>query len=94
MTRARVDDNQAVIVAALRQVGATVQILSAVGRGCPDLLIGFRSLNTLLEVKDAAKSASRRTLTPDERAWHEQWRGQVTTVTTVDEALIAIGAIV
>ena len=94
MTRARVDDNQTAIVAALRQVGATVQILSAVGRGCPDLLAGFRGVNTLLEVKDAAKPPSARTLTPDEREWHDQWRGQVCVVQTADEALAAIGATV
>jgi hypothetical protein len=31
-------------------------------------------------------------LTEDEQQWHAAWRGQVTTVATVDEALAALGA--
>jgi arginine repressor len=89
---ARVDDNQAEIVAALRAAGCTVQSLAAVGRGCPDLLVGrTRSTGTqrnyLLEIKDGAKPPSRRKLTPDEQAWHAAWRGQVAVVESVDEAL-------
>jgi len=93
MTAKRTDANQIEIVRALRQVGASVLILSAVGKGCPDIMAGYRGVNVLLELKDGTKPPSARVLTPDERAWHEQWRGQVATVTTVDEALVAIGAI-
>lgn len=93
MTRARrVDDNQAAVVAALRQVGASVQILSAVGQGCPDILAGYRGVNVLLEIKDGSKPPSARVLTPDEHDWQIAWRGQVTTVKNADEALAAIGA--
>jgi hypothetical protein len=89
----RVDDNQALIVQALRQVGARVQPLHTVGHGCPDLLVGFRGVNILLEVKDGQKPASARVLTSDERAWHDQWRGQVAVVSSIDEALAAVGAV-
>jgi hypothetical protein len=37
--RARTDDNQAAIVAALRQLGCEVADLSGVGDGLPDLLV-------------------------------------------------------
>lgn len=90
---AAVDRNQAEIVKALRGVGATVQILSAVGKGCPDLLVGFRGRNSLIEVKDFAKPPSKRTLTPDQVEWHAGWKGQVAKVETVDAALAVIGAI-
>lgn len=93
MTAKRVDANQQAIVAALRRVGATVQILSAVGHGCPDLLAGYRGVNTLLEVKDGSKPPSARALTPDEHDWQILWRGQVVTVMTIDEALRAVGAL-
>jgi hypothetical protein len=72
---ARVDDNQAEIVEALRKAGATVQSLAEVGRGCPDLLIGYQNKTALIEVKDGAKSPSERKLTPAQDKWHADWRG-------------------
>jgi hypothetical protein len=86
-TRARVDDNQWLIVQTLRQHGASVQPLHTVGKGCPDLLVGFKGRNYLLEVKDGLKSPSKRKLTPDQSAWHEVWAGQVTIVTNCAEAV-------
>jgi hypothetical protein len=67
----RVDENQALIVQALRRVGAEVQSLASVGKGCPDLLCAFRGVNYLLEVKNGMLSPSKRRLTVDEAAWHE-----------------------
>ena len=91
MRRARrVDDNQAKIVAALRQVGATVQVLSGVGGGCPDLLVGIFRRNYLLEVKDGDKSPSRQVLTADEAIWHNEWKGKVVVVTNAEEAVAAL----
>lgn len=88
---AKVDGNHSVIVATLRAVGATVQSLAAVGRGVPDLLVGFRGRNYLLEVKDGTKPPSRRRLTDDERTWHSDWRGTVRIVMSPDDALAAVG---
>lgn len=89
----KIDTNQPAIVRALRQVGASVQILSAVGRGCPDIAVGFRGCNYLLELKDGDKVPSKRKLTPDEIEWHDAWHGQVAIVESIDDALRAIGAI-
>jgi hypothetical protein len=89
---AKIDRNQPEIVAALRKAGATVQILSAVGKGCPDLLVGFRGVNTLIEVKDWQASANDRDLNDNQVDWHGGWRGQVAKVETVDAALAVIGA--
>ena len=85
---AKVDRNQAAIVADLRAVGASVESLARVGAGVPDLLVGFRGSNWLLEVK-----VGKAELTPDQQAWHPTWRGQVAVVRSADEALRAIGAI-
>lgn len=87
---ARVDDNQADIVAALRKIGASVQPLHAVGSGCPDLLVGWRGMTSLLEVKDGSKPPSARKLTPDQVKWHANWRGQVAVVETIEQAIEAI----
>lgn len=90
---AQVDGNQADIVDGLRGVGASVAILSGVGGGVPDLLVGYRRQTFLFEVKDGAKSPSRRQLTPDQKLWHATWAGRpVHVVLTVDQALEVIGA--
>jgi Holliday junction resolvase len=84
---ARVDSNHAEIVKALRQYGCSVQSLAAVGQGCPDLAVGRRLCNLLLEVKDGSKPPSSTRLTTEEINWHASWRGLVVTVYTVEEAL-------
>ncbi len=88
---AKVDRNQPEIVGALRAVGASVEPLHAVGKGCPDLLVGFRGVNHLLEVKDGSLPPSARKLTEAQQQWHPSWRGNVVVVKSVDEAMKAIG---
>jgi Holliday junction resolvase len=83
---ARVDRNQREIVAALRKAGASVQHLHGVGKGCPDLLVGYMSRNYLMEVK-----GPKGTLTSDQVEWHESWRGRACIVRSPLEALEAIG---
>lgn len=91
MKARRVDDNQASIVAALRKAGCSVQVLSSVGNGVPDILVGMVGSNYLMEIKDGSKSPSRRKLTPDEEAWHAAWRGSVVVVESVPQALAVVG---
>ena len=85
---ARIDTNQPEIVEALRKAGASVQHLHMVGHGCPDILVCFRDLLFLMEIK-----SGRGKLTIDEQIWHAAWGGQVAIVRTIEEALIAIGAV-
>lgn len=90
----KIDANQAAIVKALRQAGATVQSLASVGDGAPDLLVGFRLQTVLLECKDGSKPPSARELTDDQIEWHLNWRGgPCMVVNSVDEALAAIGVV-
>lgn len=89
----RVDANQPEIVARLREVGASVTPTHEIGRGFPDLAVGFRGITYLVEVKDGSKPPSKRRLTPDEQEWHETWRGQVAIIETVDDALRLIGVL-
>ena len=90
---AKVDANQREVVAALRGAGATVQLLHAVGEGCPDLLVGYKGLNLLLEVKDGSKPPSAQKLTPQQEVWHRDWRGHRVVVNSPEAALTAIGVI-
>lgn len=85
--RGRTDSNQALIVKALRQCGVSVQVLSGVGEGVPDLLCGWQGRNTLLEVKDGTLPPSKRRLTPEEKDWHDNWRGNVLIVESPEEAI-------
>jgi hypothetical protein len=76
---AKVDDNQASIVRALRSAG----------KGCPDLLVYRADTLSLLEIKDGSKIPSRRKLTPLQVEFHKQWPVHV--VNDIDEALKAVG---
>lgn len=87
---ARVDRNHREIVNALRGVGATVQSLAPIGKGCPDLLVAHDGVNYLLEVK----SGPTEPLTEDERAWLDGWGGQVAVVRSVAGALAVVGVTV
>lgn len=89
---ARIDTNQPEIVQALRDVGASVAITSMVGAGFPDIVVGYRDHNYLIEIKDGSKPPSRRKLTKDEQAFFDTWRGTVYIAKDVDEALEIIGA--
>ena len=86
---ARIDENQPDIVEALRKRGAFVQSLAAIGKGCPDLLVGFHGRWFVLEVKDGSKPPSRQKLTTDERDWitDAQRRAPVHVVTNTVEAV-------
>jgi hypothetical protein len=86
----RVDANHGEIVKALRQCGASVLSLASVGHGCPDVAVGFQGKNYFLEIKDSSKVKSKQALTDLEMEFHVAWRGQVATVTSVEEALAVI----
>lgn len=83
----RIDDNQNGIVEALRKAGASVRIVTQ-GEGIPDLLVGFKGVTFLFEVKDGNKPPSARKLTPAEEKFFMEWRGgMVAIVNSAEEAL-------
>lgn len=85
---ARTDANQDAIVAALRAYGCSVQSLAALGKGCPDLLVGFRGQNWLMECKRQREDRKKRPdLTDDQVDWMRDWRGVVHVVLSADDAL-------
>lgn len=84
---AKIDANQREVVKALRAIGCTVAITSSLGDGFPDLVVGYRGRNYLIEVKDGNKPPSRRKLTKDEKQFSESWKGQYAVVESIDEAI-------
>ena len=72
---ARVDDNQPMAVKAIRDAGMTVAVTSALGKGFPDMAVGFRGLTCLVELKDGAKPPSAQKLTADEEKFRDSWAG-------------------
>ncbi len=89
---ARTDRNQTEIVSALREVGCSVAVTSAVVNGFPDLCVSYAGNTLLMEIKDGSKPKSARELTEDQVKFHLGWRGRIVLVTCVDEALKAVGA--
>jgi Holliday junction resolvase len=90
MRAGRTDANHEAVVKALREAGATVQSLASVGKGVPDLLVGFKSQTMLMEVKDSAKPASKRRLTEDQLRWHGSWRGGPLAIVDSPESAISM----
>ena len=94
MRAAKIDANQEAVVTALRAAGATVQSLAGVGKGVPDLLVGFKGQTLLMEVKDGFKPLSKRSLNEDQLRWHNVWKGgALAVVDSPDAALRMIGVI-
>jgi hypothetical protein len=78
----RIDANQTVIVEGLRDAGRSVVCTHTQKKGFPDLVVGYKGKNWLLEVKDA-----RGKLTPEQVSFHSKWLGQINVVETLAEAL-------
>ena len=85
----RVDANQKKIVDELRKFGFLVQHLHEVGKGCRDILVGYKGTNFLFEIKDPDKPPSKRRLTKDEETWHYTWLrcGQVDIIYSAQGAI-------
>ena len=62
----RVDANQKEIVQELRKRGISVLHTHQLGKGAPDIIVGYMNSNYLIELKDGNKSKSQQRLTKDE----------------------------
>ena len=89
---AKRDDNHAEIRDNLRDIpGVVVADTGSRGGGFPDLVVGYRGVIYLLEVKDGNKPPSKRRLTPDEQKFFNDWGGYpVYVVNSTQEAIDAI----
>jgi len=92
--KAKRDVNEGGIVDGLRQIGATVDRINE--EDLPDLLVGFRGKNFLIEIKAPSGprgGVSGRTLSTGQLKWAMGWRGQIDMARDLDEALRIIGAV-
>jgi Holliday junction resolvase len=85
MRAAKVDLNQAEIVAAFRKLGCCVMHMHTLGKGVPDILVARRGRLWLVEVKGAKGK-----LTPDQEEFHAAWPVHI--VRSVDDAIKLMGA--
>ena len=88
----RTEETVTGLVRALTALGCSVQPLS--GRGVPDLLVGIRGRNFLLECKaplGVRGGASGRGLNEAQEAWARSWRGDAPMLArTTDDAVAVI----
>lgn len=88
--RARKDQNQGLIVTALRKIGASVAILD--DRDLPDLLVGHEGKTVLIELKDGSRKPSERRLRPGQQRFFDEWKGgTLVKAETLADAFAALG---
>ncbi len=86
------DATQDGIVAALVAAGASVQDLSRIGGGVPDLLVGYQGRNYAIEVKSPSGAKHQTGLRLTQADWHAAWLGHVAVANSPEQALAIIGA--
>ena len=84
----RTDRNHSEIINAIRKI-PNISVFSTheVGKGFPDIVIGYKGINYLIEIKDGNKPPSARKLTDAELQFHSNWKGQIKIVNNLDEVL-------
>ena len=83
--RAKVDGNQKEITRFLRECGCSVFPTHMVKNGFPDLVVGFKGVNYLLELKDGSKIKC--PLTPKEWNFHLTWKGRHEVIYSIEDAV-------
>lgn len=86
----RTDANHKDITKFFRDCGAYVIDLSRVGKGCPDLCIGYGGLTVLVEIKSSEKAK----YTEDQEFFLQGWQGgAVCRIHDIEGAQTLIGLI-
>jgi len=84
----RTDANHKQIIDQIRQISfASVFSTHELGKGFPDIVVGFRGINYLFEIKDGKKSASQKKLTEAEIKFRNNWMGQVHIIEKIEDVL-------
>jgi len=61
-----------------------------VGKGFPDIVIGYKGINYLVEIKDGEKTKSQKKLTEDEIKFHQSWFGQIIVCECVQDVYVLL----
>lgn len=84
----KVDANQKQLVSSLRCIpNLSVFCTHMIGKGFPDIVVGYKGKNYLFEIKDGTKAESQRKLTIAEHSFFMNWRGQVNIANNLDDIL-------
>lgn len=87
----RTDRNHAEIINSLRKIpGISVFSTHAIGKGFPDIVVGYKQKNYLFEIKDELKSPSQKKLTLSEIEFQLKWKGQYDIVENLSQILTII----
>jgi len=83
----RTDINQKQIVEALRSMGANVYLLHEIGRGIPDILIAYKGVTILAEIK---RNTNARLTDAQIQFWKNWQGGKLVRINNIDEAIALI----
>ena len=76
------DANQDEVVKALEKIGCSVYDAHRIGGGLPDLIVGYRGLTMLVEVKTPKGK-----LREGQEQWIREWRGFTCVVRSPEDAI-------
>lgn len=84
----KIDSNQKAIIQRLREIPSlSVVSIASVGNGIPDIIIGYKNFNYLIELKSSSTSK----LTEQEIKFVKGWNGNVAVCYNLDQVLQVIG---
>lgn len=84
MRAKRTDKNQKEIVKILRDLGCSVFDTSSVGKGYPDINVGYKGQTYLVEIKSSNKA----TFTEQQVEFQKNWQGSpIIRINSSDEAI-------
>ena len=87
----RTDRNHKQIIDQLRKIpGISVFSTHTIGKGFPDIVVGYKDQNYLFEIKDELKPASQKKLTLAEICFQMNWKGQYDIVENFTQILSII----
>lgn len=90
---ARRDANHSEIIAAFKKLGCAVMDTSSAGRGFPDLLVSYRSVVRLVEIKNPKSKYGKAGLSKTQVRFAEEWSGvTVHIVRTLDDVCALVAA--
>ena len=90
---AKIDENQPAIVGFFRSAGMSVAITSNSHDGFPDIVVGYKGVTVLVEIKDGSKAPSKRKLTPKQVEFHNDFTGALTVIESIDQAVVLVAKI-
>jgi len=84
----KTDSNHKEIMNQLRKIpNISVFSTHTIGKGFSDIVVGYKGLNYLIEIKDGKKSKSQKKLTEAEIKFHFDWYGQISIAENIDDIL-------